>query len=235
MTAETTNCPNCGQPAAGKFCSHCGVSLTGAVTPVPWNAQTVAPWAALGIASVALVVALAAWFDTGSSVKTPEPELPPFTATLPSPGQPPDLTRMSPRQAADRLFNRVMTASERGDKEEALRFVPMALQAYDRLGTLDNDARYHVALIHLTAGDTRNARVQIDSLRKSVPGHLLATILEHQIAERSGNQGAVAQANKAFLAAYAAEIATGRAEYLDHQTTIDRFRQAAQASAVGKK
>lgn len=235
MNAKTTNCPKCGQPAAGKFCSHCGASLTGAVTPKPWGVKTVAPWAALGIASIALAVALVVWLDKGSSAKAPEPELPPFTATLPWPGQPPDLTSMSPREAADRLFNRIMTASERGDKQEALRFVPMALQAYAGLGTLDNDARYHVALIHLTAGDSKNARVQIDGLRKSVPGHLLATMLEHQIAERAGNQSAVAQANNAFLAAYAAEIATGRAEYLDHQTTIDRFRQAAQASAAGEK
>ena len=76
---------------------------------------------------------------------------------------------MSPRQAADRLFNRVMAASENGDTAEALQFAPMALQAYDNLGTLDNDARYHVALLHLTAGDIKSARVQIDLLRQVRP------------------------------------------------------------------
>lgn len=142
---------------------------------------------------------------------------------------------MSPREAADRLFNRVMTASENGDTEEALRFTPMALQAYENLGTLDNDARYHVALLHLTAGDTKSARAQIDLMRKSIRDHLLAFMLEHQIAEQSGKQDSAAQVYKAFLAAYAAEIVAGRPEYQDHQSTIESFRKAAQASVAGKR
>lgn len=142
---------------------------------------------------------------------------------------------MSPREAANRLFNRVMTASENGNTAEALKFTPMALQAYDNLGTLDNDARYHVALLHLTAGDIDGARVQIEMLRKSVPNHLLAFMLEHQIAERSGKKDNAARADKAFLAAYDAEIAKGREEYQDHLSSIERFRDAAKAGVAGKK
>lgn len=142
---------------------------------------------------------------------------------------------MTRRQAADQLFNRIMAASERGDAEEALRFVPMALQAYDRLGTLDNDARYHVALINMTAGNIESTRVHLDKLRQSVPDHLLGIMLEHQIAERSGNQDSAARTYKAFLAAYDAEIAVGRAEYQDHRSGIERFRKAAEASMAGKK
>ena len=194
-----------------------------------------APWAALGIATIALAVALVALFGRGKGAEAPEPLFPPLSSTVPVPGQLPDLASMSPRQAADRLFNRVMAASENGDTAEALKFAPMAIQAYDSLGTLDNDARYHVALLHITAGDIKNARVQIDLLRKTAPNHLLGFMLEHQIAERSGNNDSAARANKAFLAAYDAEIATGRAEYQDHQNTIERFRMAAQASVAGKK
>jgi predicted Zn-dependent protease len=142
---------------------------------------------------------------------------------------------MSPREAADRLFNRVMAASENGNTAEALRFTPMALQAYTILGTLDNDARYHVAWLHLTAGDTKSAREQIGLLRQNAPNHLLSFILEHDMAERSGNKDTAARAYQAFLAAYAAEIATGRSEYQDHLKTIEDFRKAAQASVAGKK
>jgi predicted Zn-dependent protease len=159
----------------------------------------------------------------------------PLGAALPDTGGPPDLSSMTPREAADRLFNRVMTAREQGNSEEALRFAPMALQAYERVGTLDNDARYHLALIHMTQGDTKGARVQIDKLRQSVPRHLLALMLEHELAERSGNKEKAAGVNKAFLAAYDAEIAAGRPEYEDHRGTIDRFRQAAQAGTTEKK
>ena len=142
---------------------------------------------------------------------------------------------MTPRQAADRLFNRVMAAAERGDTAEALQFVPMALEAYDHLGTLDNDARYHVALIHMTAGDIESARVHLDKLRQSASNHLLGIMLEHQIAEQDGNQDSAARAYEAFLAAYDTEIATGRTEYQDHRGGIERFRKAAEASMAARK
>jgi hypothetical protein len=200
-----------------------------------WSAQTIAPWAALGIATIALVVALVALFSRGDSAAAPEPVFPPLSSTFPAPGQPPDLSSMSPREAADRLFNRVMAASENGDSAEALRFTPMALQAYDILGTLDNDARYHVALLHLTAGDIKSARTQVDLLRKAAPNHLLGFVLEQEIAERSGKKDSATRAYKAFLAAYDAEIAMGRGEYQDHSKTIADFRTAAQTSVAGKK
>jgi hypothetical protein len=225
MNNKPVQCPACGRPTTGKFCKHCGASLTGTVSPAPWNTQTIVPWVALGIAAIALVVALAAFFDRGKEAVAPAPLFPPLSSTVPVPGQSVDLASLSPRQAA----------SENGDSVEALQFAPMALQAYNNLGSLDNDARYHVALLHLTAGDIKSARVQIELLRKAVPNHLIGFMLEHQIAERSGKQDSAARAYKAFLAAYDAEIATGREEYQDHQKTIERFRTAAQTGVAGKK
>ncbi len=259
MNAKTIQCPGCGKPAAGNFCSHCGApivsvcpscdaevkpgsrvcqecgeSLVPAV-PKQWSAQTIAPWVAMGIATIALAVALASWFGRGNGAEAPAPLSPPMMSAVPAPGQPVDLASMSPREAANRLFNRVMIANESGNTAEALKFAPMALQAYDRVGTLDNDARYHVALIHMTMGDINGARVQLEMLRQSVPSHLLGFMLEHQIAERNGNKDTAAQAYKGFLAAYDAEIAKGREEYQDHLGSIERFRKAAQAGTAGKK
>jgi tetratricopeptide (TPR) repeat protein len=140
---------------------------------------------------------------------------------------------MTPREAADRLFNRIMTAAERGNTQEALRFAPMALQAYELLGPLDNDTRYHVGLIHATAGDIESARAYVAILRQSVPDHLLGIMLEHTIAKQRGDQDRALHAYKTFLAAYESEIAMGRAEYGDHQSGIDSFRRAAKASIGG--
>jgi tetratricopeptide (TPR) repeat protein len=140
---------------------------------------------------------------------------------------------MTPREAADRLFNRIMTAAERGDTEEALRFAPMALQAYEALGPLDNDARYHVGLIHATVGDIKSARAYIAMLRQSVPDHLLGIMLEHTIAKQRGDQDRALHAYNTFLAAYELEIAMGRAEYGDHQSGIDSFRRAAKTRIGG--
>lgn len=237
MTTKTIQCPNCGQSASGQFCSHCGASLTGA--PARRSAPALVSWAALAVAAAAVAVALWVWLNRAPA--TPGPALPPFSATLPPADAPAsgaakvDLSSMSPREAADRLFNRVMTAYENGRADEVRQFAPMAVQAYDRIGTLDNDARYHIGLLHLTARDTRFARVQAEELRKAVPKHLLAIMLEHQIAEIDGNRAGIERANKEFLAAYSSEIAVKRSEYDDHRGTIDRFRAAAQAGMGAKK
>ena len=182
---------------------------------------------------MALVIAAASFVDRNNRAQTSMALSSPEPADMPTSSV--DLSTMTPRQAADRLFNRIMTASERGDIEEAKRFVPMALGAYEQLGTLDNDARYHVALIDLTAGDIQDARAQIDSIRQSVPNHLLAIMVERNIAERSGDKAGVAKAYKDFLAAYSAEIAAERPEYQDHRGGIERFHKAAQASVAEKK
>jgi len=225
MNASTVQCPNCSQPAAGRFCSHCGAALTARVTPTPTGAKTLVPWVAAGIALAVLVVGL--WVLVGRD------KPPPFLEVGQMLNQPPDLSTMAPREAADRLFNRIMTAAEGGDSQAALRFVPMALKAYERLAPLDNDARYHVGLIHATAGDLDGTRADIAMLRQSVPDHLLAIMLEHTIAKQLGDQDAAAHAYKTFLAAYDAEIVTGRVEYRDHQRGIDSFRRAAKASIGG--
>ncbi|BAV33742.1 hypothetical protein SCL_1431 [Sulfuricaulis limicola] len=259
MNAKTVKCPGCGKPAAGNFCGHCGTPIVtscpeceaevkpgsracqecGAsllpAMPKQWNAQTIAPWAAILIAMLALGVALSALFGQSGGAPAPAPFAQSMSPAVPAPGQMVDLASMSPREAADRLYNRVMAASEKGDVAEALRFAPMALQAYDGLGSLDNDARYHVALLHLTTEDIKGAQVQIEMLRQSAPNHLLGFMLEHQIAERAGKKDGAARAYKAFLAAYDAEMAKGREEYQDHLKSIERFRAAAQAGMAGKR
>ena len=134
-----------------------------------------------------------------------------------------DLSSISPREAADRLFNRVMMAEEQGNKPEALQFAPMALQAYDRVEILDADAHYHIGLIHAAAGDLDQVRKQIRILTQFSPGHLLGLMLEYDAAEQSGDRDAAVKASTAFAAAYVSEIKTGRPEYEAHRKSIDKF------------
>ncbi len=142
-------------------------------------------------------------------------------------GQAVDLSTMTPREAADRLFNRIMMASEQGDTGEALRFVPMALQAYGQLATLDADAQYHLGRIHAVAGDLDGIRKQIGILKQYAPNHLLGIILEHAVAEKARDKDAASQAYAAFVAAYDTEITTVKQEYADHRTTIENFLKTA--------
>lgn len=246
MNENNNPCPSCGQPASGSFCSHCGASLTASKKI---NAQAIVPWAAIGISVVALVISLVA-LDSGSggskssphsAIKMPAQTSPfalplgsSFPATQQSASQPPDLSNLTPRQAADQLFNRIMTASENSNPQEVKRFAPMAVEAYKKLPVLDNDARYHLTLIYMAVGDINNTLDQLGKLRKNAPQHLLALILEHNLAEKIGHKKSAIKAYKDFLAAYETEILVGRPEYKDHEGSIDRFRKRAQ-DAVDKK
>ncbi len=216
----STACPSCGstvQPNA-RFCHNCGKSLGDR----GWfSVQTLTVLAAAGLALLALGLLFASIIDVKTVPTIAETRSVERTA---SSGQPPDLSTMSPREAADRLFNRVMMADEQGNAEEASRFAPMALAAYDMLETLDLDGLYHVGLISLVAGDAEGARDSIDKLKAAVANHLLAILLEYRLAEQADDRDAMDRAVAAFHAAYDDEMAAGRPEYLEHQGSIEQFR-----------
>ena len=117
-----------------------------------------------------------------------------------------------------------MMASERGDRDEVIRFLPMALQAYDMVPELDADAHYHLGLMHAAAGDYASARTQSAILRQYAPKHLLAMLLEHDDAVQAGDTAAAARIEAEFAEAYFTEMSNPRPEYEAHRNSIDGFR-----------
>jgi mono/diheme cytochrome c family protein len=184
----------------------------------------------VAVVSVVGATLAAALFATRYQSKPALPALDDPAVSVPSTL---DLSTMTPREAADRLFNRVMSASEGGDAEEAARFAPKAISAYAQVTNLDADARYHLGLLHLLQDDLDQAREQIEILKQSVPRHLLALVLEHDVASRTGDAETVARVAADFAAAYETELATARPEYEAHKFSIDRFRAGADASEPG--
>ena len=134
---------------------------------------------------------------------------------------------MSPRQQADRLFDRIMTANVQGNRAEVDFFGPMAVQAYGMLGPLDVDARYHLGMIHALAGDLGALEAQRDSIRASVPDHLFATLLDGELARLLSDTAALRRAHARFLETVDQEIQSAKPEYADHRPALDEFRQAA--------
>ena len=199
-------------------CPHCGREIE-----IAHPRADARPWIIAGSTIAALVAVLLVRLTAPPS---PAPNVPAPQATT-------DLASMSPRERADRLFNRVMAAAERGDSNEVNFFGPMALQAYDLLGGLDNDARYHVGLMQLALRNTAGARAQADSIARQNPNHLLGSLLRAEIARSAGDTAGRNRALRDLLTRYDREMATGKEEYADHRTALEAARAEAAKRAGG--
>ena len=216
-------CPSCNaatRPDA-QYCHACGKPLHGQPAARPRDPVTVALYSIIGIAIAGTLAGVVYIANENNVAAPPSPALD-SSATRSAPSV--DISSMSPREAADRLFNRIMTAEEQGNKPEVLQFAPMAIQAYERVEIMDADAYFHVGLIHAATGDFNMVRKQVEILKKLSPGHLLGLILEHEAAEQSGDRDAAAKASAAFAAAYDLEITAERPEYQAHRNSIEKFR-----------
>jgi len=241
-------CPSCGANVTGNFCAECGTAMTprqcaqcqATLSPGakfchrcghPVHGARSAsntPWyVALTIIAVSVGAILYVVL-----VKRPEAARPDMANTgAPASGpvgaRPPDISQMSPEERFIRLNDRVMSAIEQGDSTTATQFLPMALAAYGQLDRSDIDLRYHAAILHVAAGDIPEASALADSISAEVKDHLFASMIRAAVAEAKGDKAGIAQAHKAFLSHYDAEIAQNRPEYQEHKAALDEFRRQA--------
>lgn len=185
--------------------------------------------AAIGGALLLTLLVLLARREPAAPAPTPAADAPFASGGT---GAPPDLSQMSPREQFDRLYNRVMQASEAGDTAQVAQFTPMALMAYSALDSADADARYHAAMLRLHTGDPTGARALADSILAGQPGHLFGYLIRGALARWDGNQAALAAVYRDFNNSYDAETRAGRPEYLDHRQALDRFREQARGAGA---
>lgn len=228
MTTPATGpgfCPACGAAltAGARFCHRCGASPA---TPATARGGPAFAWIIAGVAVITAVVAIAVLL--GRPVAGAPAVTPPAAASGLS-GPAPDISAMTPRQRFDRLYERSLAASEQGDTATLLRFTDHALSAYAQLGpeAVDADARYHAGVLLAGIGQYVPALALADSILADQPRHLLGLLLRGTVAEFQGDTSGLSRIQRAFLDAWPAESAAGRSEYLDHQTALDHFRQAA--------
>jgi hypothetical protein len=229
--ALDATCAACAHPLprGARFCNHCGAAAAASATPAGARGRVpLLPWA-IATAAIAGVVFLLA-----TRGKTSEPQVIPQGPLAPAPeagtGGPAavDLASMSPREAADRLFNRVMTAVSRGDTAQAEQFLPMAVGAYQRVDSLDADGRYHVAALHLVGRDFAGARAQADTILAANPTHLFGLFTAGQAAGAAGDSAAARGFFRRFLQAYDAELAKRLPEYEEHGQGLPVMKDEAQ-------
>ncbi len=210
-------CPSCGSPAAADdlYCTECGEPLRERPRKGP---RAYVPWVLAALSLVAFSVAIALWVQERSAPR--EAGAPPTGSVLSGGGglmegrdpgsdggaaddggaardggmpSASELAGMSPREAADRLFNRAMMLADRGGgADSAAFFARMGVRAYRRVppAEIDPDLRFHVGLLHLVTGDAGAASAQADTILADEPGHLLGLLLAARAAEARGDAGA---------------------------------------------
>jgi hypothetical protein len=246
--AEVVTCPGCKAKASGKFCSNCGATLgaancaacnaplspgakfchrcgtpAGAEGPVGQTGfASGLPWAVAGIALVAFIALVAGqrFSRNPQTPAAPDQAAAPFAGGAPGGVRPPDISNFTPADAAARLYDRVMSAHERGFADTVAFFSPMAIQAYQMIGRLNLDQRYDLGRLGAVSGDQELARAEADTILAESPTHLLGLILSGNAARMRKDVEAERAAYDKLKASAAAEQAKQLPEYAEHENDI---------------
>jgi hypothetical protein len=225
-------CEGCGAQlsAHARFCHRCGRPAAGTARPEAAPRSERSAWIFAGTMCALLVGAIAYKVTSDQ----PVPRIPAMAnpgaaagagAETGAAAPAPDISRMTPRERFDRLYNRIMQAAERQDTAQVTRFTPMALGAYAQLDTFDADARYHAAVLHLQTGDPAAAVALADTILAQTPGHLFGYLIRAEAARLRNDAAALGQARRDFLARFPAESAVARPEYAEHAPVLEEFKR----------
>lgn len=238
-------CPQCGVaidatcrecqnplPAGARFCNQCGVGVSAQPAVAAAGASAKLPWAVAGLAIVALagvaiVPRLTADPAQAAAALAPQGGAPGAM----DPGSV-DLASMSPRERADRLFNRVMQELANGNAEQARFFVPMAVQAYGMVPERNADLHYHLGELHRVQGDLDAARAQADTILAMDGAHLFGLFSAAQTEQGRGKADEAKALFQRFLDGYAAQVARNLPEYQEHQQGLPAMRAEAEKAVA---
>ncbi|HJU64647.1 MAG TPA: zinc ribbon domain-containing protein [Gemmatimonadaceae bacterium] len=226
--ARCAACQSALTPGA-KFCHACGTAVgSSPERRESGGLSTALPWTVAAIALVALIALVAAQrFNarTASTLDAPLNALPQAGIDdrgIGAPARAPDISAMSPRERADRLFDRIMLLDAQGKQDSVRFFAQMGIEAYRLLPDIDHDARYDMGRIAAVAGAYDIAAAQVDTILRQYPMHLLALSLGADVARRSGSEQQARDMERRFLAALDTERTKSLPEYQRHQNDIQR-------------
>ena len=232
LTPGAKFCHRCGTPAGA---SAAGAPASGAAPGETSGFPAALPWAVAGIALLALIALLAGQRFNGTRSQPSDATTTASTsATGPvgpdggmggaglgvAPVRAPDISSMSPRERADRLYDRVMRLSEEGKQDSVDLFAQMGISAYQMLPQQDADSRYDMGRIAEVAGAIPLARAQADSILAADPSHLLGLILAISTARAAGDSAGVHTFESKLLSAQSPELAKNLPEYQRHEREI---------------
>jgi tetratricopeptide (TPR) repeat protein len=249
-------CQHCGSSLGGRFCNQCGSELgpaakfcnqcgekaaVGAHVPAGARREAAAavvagqnlPWWIAGAAMFAMIIFFGVRMVTPGAPAAPAPAQPVAPFAGGGTGTPPDLSQMSPREAADRLFDRVMRAVSASDSGEAQAFMPMALSAYEQAQPLDHDGLFHLSLLNRVAGNLDEAMANAQQVLAEEPNHVLALAAAAEAAADMGDRETASAYYRQILDVIDAEVARQLPEYVAHQNIMESVRSDAEAFLGG--
>lgn len=244
-------CPNCGKESEGRYCASCGAPLAGALC-ARCGGQLVAgarfctncgegvrrgdrasfamhhfAWIIAGVAVLGIIlISLPIWDEP-----TPAGGFAP-PASAPAMGAPPMLTG-TPRENADRLFNRVMADREAGRTEQLGFMTRMAVDAYRMAEPLDPDGLYHLSILETANGEPDAARATAERILASSPTHLLGLAAAADASLQAGDTTAARTFYRTFIDAYDAEREKDLPEYSDHAQVLPGYLSTARSIVGG--
>lgn len=221
-------CASCGAAltAGARFCHRCGTAVgapvsAGSASSDVRSFSSSLPWAIAGIALVALIALVAGQRFSRPAPDSTEAATQAGAAPFASGGSAaPDISNLTPAEAAIRLYNRVMSQHERGRADSVQIFAPMAIMAYQALGQLDLDQHYDVGRIAAVSGDQTLASAEADTILAKHPNHLLGLILAGNAARMRKDTAAERAYYDKLVAAAPSERGKQLPEYTAHENDI---------------
>lgn len=231
-----SKCPKCGntpEPGA-EFCNMCGTGIAaapghagagGSGRPAGVGAgdsSKVAWWIAGALLTGIILMVVWPVIRGENSAALPQPQRPQNAASI-------DLNSMTPRQAADALFDRVMRAAAAGDAGEFEQFLPMAIAAHERAQPLDADGKYHLATLLFQGSSFAESLAVVEEVLADDSNHLLALSAAGRAAAEMGDSAAARTYYTHMLEVWNGELARDLPEYQAHEGERAEIEQAAEA------
>ena len=135
---------------------------------------------------------------------------------------------MTPREAAVRLFDRVMRAVSAGDTLEARTFAPMAVAAYELVDPLDVSGTFDLSLLRAVNRDFEGALEVAESGLGENPDHLFLLSAAGAAAAALGDTARAGGHYRRILEVYPAESVRERPEYLSRPALMGGIRSEAE-------
>lgn len=250
-------CQHCGGKLGGQFCNQCGGKVGGGAAFCNQCGHKVAGGGGVGGGHRAAAVAVMGgqnlpWWIAGGSmfllifflgismVRPAGPAAPGGTPAAVSvgggagAGTLPDISQMTPIEAAGRLFNRVMQSASSGDSTEAQAFLPMAIAAYQRARPLDHDGLFHLSLLNRTAMNLEAALDNALEIIEQDPNHLLGLAAAAEAALELGELDEAETHYRHVVSIFDEERQRQLPEYDQHDQIVNGLKGVAEAFLAGR-